>query len=35
MKLLENHPEQDIKYAAIRGLIEGKISIPYPPSEIN
>ncbi len=26
MKLLEQHPEQDIKYAAIRGLIEGKSS---------
>jgi hypothetical protein len=26
MKLLEKHPEQDIKYAAIRGLIEGKSS---------
>jgi hypothetical protein len=26
MKLLERHPEQDIKYAAIRGLIEGKSS---------
>lgn len=24
MKLLERHPEYDIKYAAIRGLIEGK-----------
>lgn len=26
MKLLERHPEQDIKYAAICGLIEGKSS---------
>ena len=26
MKLLERHPEQDIKHAAIRGLIEGKSS---------
>jgi hypothetical protein len=26
MKLLENHQEKDIKYAAIRGLIEGKSS---------
>lgn len=26
MKLLEQHPEQHIKYAAIRGLIEGKSS---------
>jgi hypothetical protein len=26
MKLLERHPEHDIKYAAIRGLIEGKSS---------
>lgn len=26
MKLLEQHPEYDIKYAAIRGLIEGKSS---------
>jgi hypothetical protein len=26
MRLLERHPEQDIKYAAIRGLIEGKSS---------
>jgi hypothetical protein len=26
MKLLERHPEHDIQYAAIRGLIEGKSS---------
>lgn len=26
LKLLERHPEHDIKYAAIRGLIEGKSS---------
>jgi hypothetical protein len=26
MKLLERHPEHDIKHAALRGLIEGKSS---------
>lgn len=26
MRLLERHPEHDIKYAALRGLLEGKSS---------